>query len=201
VLGSLWEADLRDPSSRGILKALSNVNFFTDEQLDTETGKIINGRTLRNMNLIKKEVYTKLSTNLKDSDALSNLMDNFPPICKQDPIDVQMNYTKDHFATTGKVIKLEDVPETMYGGALPVAKGRKTKRKALTNDEYLVEAREPKKAKNSKAASQEQLTAHEVLSIQQEAHELDAFEVLDKRTRSKKPADAPQSSIPKKKRN
>jgi len=153
------------------------------------------------MNLIKKEVYTKLSTDLKDSDALSNLMDNFPPICKQDPIDVQMNYTKDHFATTRKVIRLEDVPETMYGGALPVAKGRKTKRKALTNDEYLVEAREPKKAKNSKAASQEQLTAHEVLSIQQEAHELDAFEVLDKRTRSKKPADAPQSSIPKKKRN
>ena len=49
----------------GILKALSNVNFFTHEQLDTETGKIINGRTLRNMNLIKKEVYTKLSTDLK----------------------------------------------------------------------------------------------------------------------------------------
>jgi len=64
------------------LKALSNVNFFTDEQLDTKTGKIINGRTLRNMNLIKKEVYTKLSRDLKESDALSNMMDEFPPICK-----------------------------------------------------------------------------------------------------------------------
>jgi len=127
-------------------------------------------------------------------------MDDFPPICKQDPIDVQMNYIKDHFATTGKVIRLEDVPETMYGGALPIAKGRKTKRKALTKDEYLVEAPEPKKAKKSKAASQEQLTAPEVLSIHQEAQELDASEVLDKRTRSKKPDDAPQSSIPKKKR-
>ena len=39
-----------------------------------------------------------------------------------------------------------------------------------------------------------------MLSIQQEAQELDAYEILDKRTRSKKPADAPQSSIPKKKR-
>jgi len=66
----------------GILKALSNVNFFTDEQLDTETGKIINGRTLRNMNLIGKEVYTKFSTDLMEFDAMSNLMDDFPPICK-----------------------------------------------------------------------------------------------------------------------
>ena len=96
----------------GILKALSNVNFFTDEQLGTETGKVINGRTLRNMNLIRKEIYTKLTTDLKESDAMSNLMDDFPPICKQDPLDVQMNYIKDHFATNGKVIRLEDVQQT-----------------------------------------------------------------------------------------
>jgi len=31
--------------------------------------------TLRNMNLIGKEIYTKLSTNLKESDT----MDDFPP--------------------------------------------------------------------------------------------------------------------------
>ena len=40
----------------GILKALSNVNFFTDEQLGTETGKIINGRTLRNMNMTSRSL-------------------------------------------------------------------------------------------------------------------------------------------------
>jgi len=66
-----------------------------------------------------------------------------------------MNYIKDHFATTGKVIRLEDVPKTMYGGALRVAKGRKTKRKALIKDEYLVEAPEPKRAKKAKVASPE----------------------------------------------
>jgi len=81
------------------------------------------------MNLTKKEAYTKLNTYLKESDALSNLMDDFPPIRKQDPIDVQMNYIKDHFVTTGKVIRLEDVPETMYGGALPIAKGRRPRGK------------------------------------------------------------------------
>jgi len=112
-----------------------------------------------------------------------------------------MNYIKDHFATTGKVSRLEDVLETMYSGALLVAKSRKTKRKALTKDEYLVEAPEPspKKLKKTKAANSE------VLSIQQEAQELAATEVLDKRTRSSKSAEAsqaslPQSSIPKKKK-
>ncbi|RHN45415.1 hypothetical protein MtrunA17_Chr7g0230881 [Medicago truncatula] len=45
-----------------ILKALSNINFFTDEQLDTETGKVINGKTLGHMNLIPKDAYKNLST-------------------------------------------------------------------------------------------------------------------------------------------
>jgi len=81
----------------------------------------------------------------------------------------------------------------MYGGALPIAKSRKSKKRAISEAEYVEDAPEPasKKAKKSKAASQEQLTAPEVLTIQQEAHELNAYEVLDKRTRSKKSADAP----------
>ncbi|RHN79216.1 hypothetical protein MtrunA17_Chr1g0174781 [Medicago truncatula] len=72
----------------GILNALSNVNFFTDEQLGTETGKIINGETLKHMRLISKADYKKLDTDLKESFAVSNLMQDFPPICKQDPLDV-----------------------------------------------------------------------------------------------------------------
>ena len=62
----------------------------------------------------------------------------------------------------------------------------------------MVEAPEPapKKAKKSKADSQEQLVNPEVPTIQQEAQELDASEVLDKRTRSSKPADASQVSLP-----
>jgi len=41
----------------GFLKALSDIRGFTDQQLGTMTEKIINGSTLRNMNLIKKDVY------------------------------------------------------------------------------------------------------------------------------------------------
>jgi len=191
----------------GILNTLKEVNIFTDAQLGTITGKIINGGTLKHMKLIKKEDYTMLSTDLKESAVISNLMEDFPPICKQDPLDVRVHYILDHFEKTGQTIKLNDIPDTMYGGALPIAKSRKSKKSVISEAEYVIDAPEPasKKAKKSKAASQEQLVNPKVLTIQQEAQELDASEVLDKKTRSSKPADAPQtslpqSSIPKKKR-
>lgn len=61
-----------------------------------------------------------------------------------------MNFIKDHFATTSIKLRLEDVPETIYGGALLVAKSRKTKRKSLTKDEYLDDASEHKSKKAKK---------------------------------------------------
>ena len=72
----------------GILRALSDTKVITDKNLGTVTGKVINGSTLRRMKLIKKEDYKKLNTDLKESTAVSNLMEGFPPICKQDPLDV-----------------------------------------------------------------------------------------------------------------
>jgi len=124
----------------GFLKALNDTKIFTDQQLGTVTGKIINGSTLRNMNLIEKEVYKKLDTDMKESRAISNLMEDFPPICKQDPLDVQLYFIHDHLTKTRETIHLKDIPEEMYGGTLPVAKGRKSKKRALTEAEYLDDA-------------------------------------------------------------
>jgi len=62
------------------------------------------------MNLIKREEFTKLKTNHQESFAVSNLMDNFPPICKQDPLDVQIYYIHEHLKTTGETIRLEGIP-------------------------------------------------------------------------------------------
>jgi len=104
-----------------ILNALKEVNYFIDAQLGTVTGKIINGSTLKHMKLIKKEDHKVLSTDLKESPVLSNLMDDFPPICKKDPIEVQVMYMADYFERTGQTIKISDIPEEMYGGALPIA--------------------------------------------------------------------------------
>jgi len=182
----------------GILNTLKEVNIFTDAQIGTVTGKIINGGTLKHMKLIKKEDYTVLSIDLKESAVISNLMEDFPPICKQDPLDVRVLYILDHFERTGQTIKLNDIPDTMYSGALPIAKSRKSNKRAISEAKYVEDAPEPasKKAKKSKATSQEQLADPEVLTIQQEAQELDAFEVLDKRTRSSKLVDVPHTSLP-----
>jgi len=100
---------------KGILKALQLSKVINDDQLGTVTGKIINGRTLRNMYLIKKEDFKKLNTDLQESYAISNLMDNFPPICKQDPLDVQLYFIHDHLKKTRETIRLEEIPEEMYG--------------------------------------------------------------------------------------
>jgi len=116
----------------GILNALKKVNYFTDAQLGTITGKIINGATLVHMKLIRKEDHKVLSTNLKESSVISNLMDDFPPIYKQDPLEVRVMYMKEYFEMTGQTIKISDIPNEMYGGALPIAKSRKSLKRKMT---------------------------------------------------------------------
>ena len=51
----------------GILSALKEIKIFTDKQLGTVIGKIINGCTLRKMKLIKKEDFKEITTNSKES--------------------------------------------------------------------------------------------------------------------------------------
>jgi len=146
---------------------LEHTKVFIDQELGTVTGKIINGSTLGNMRLIKQEVIKKLDTDLKESRVSSNLMENFPPICKQDAIDVQLYYIDDYLKTYVEEIHLEDIPEEMYGDALPVAKSRKTKRKPMTEVEYLEEASEQpaRKAKRAKKDKAKKSREHQTLSI------------------------------------
>jgi len=120
--------------------------------------------------LIKKEDIKKLDTDMKESRARSNLMEDFPPICKQDLLDVQLYYIHDHLQSTRENIQLEDIPDQMHGGALPVAKSRKTKRKALTKDEYLDDASEQpaKKAKKAKKDKVAEATSSSLSTIQDE---------------------------------
>jgi len=135
----------------GLLKGLSETKGFTDEMLGTVTDKIINGATLANMKLVKPDAVIKLETGMKESRISSNLMEGFPPICKQDPLDVQLFYIADHLQSTGEEIRLEDIPDTMYGGKIKVAKSRKTKRKPVSEVKYLEGASEqPAKGKKAK---------------------------------------------------
>jgi len=133
-------------------------------------------------------------------------MEDFPSICKKDTLAVQMALIGDHFETTGKLISLDEVPEEMYGGKLPVDKGRKSKRKEITEEEYLEAEQPSKKAKKDKASEKLRIGGSGVPSVQEEAQELNPEEIINKKTRSGK-ASAPatlsapeQSPLKKRKR-
>jgi len=122
-------------------------------------------------------------------------------------LDVQLFYIHDHLQSTGEEIHLEDIPKTMYGGNVKVAKSRKTKRKPMTEAEYLEDASEQpaRKAKKAKKDKAFEATDSEVATMQEEVEDLEADKILPDRTRSGKAATtsmtAPkQPSIPKRKR-
>jgi len=122
------------------------------------------------MKFIKKADYKELSTDLKESSVISNLMDDFPPICKQDPLDVQVMFIKEYFEMTGQIIKISDIPEEMYGGTLLVAKNRKSLKRKMTEAEYLDET--PKSAKVAKTSvPQATPSAYDMILDDSEANE------------------------------
>jgi len=167
---------------------LSETRGFNDDMLGTVTGKIINGANLANMKLIKPDDVIKFESDMKESRISSNLMEGFPPICKQDPLDVQLFYIANHLQSTGEEIRLEDIPETMYSGNVKVAKSRKTKRKPVSEAEYLEGASEQpaKKAKKAGKDKAPEATGSGVASIQEEVEDLEADKILPERTRSGK---------------
>jgi len=125
-------------------------------------------------------------------------MEGFPPICKQNPLDVQLFYIFDHLQSTGKEIRLEDIPETMYGGNVKVAKSRKTKRKPVSEAKYMESASEQpaKKVKKVRRDSVSEGTTSGVPSIQEEVEDLQTDQVLLERTRSGQ-AVTTSSTVPK----
>ena len=67
--------------------------------------------------------------------------------------------------TTGKVIKISDIPDEMYGGALPIAKNKKSLKRKMTEAEYLKDTPEPvaKVAKTSVPITSDVLPQQEAI--------------------------------------
>jgi len=131
------------------------------------------------MKLIKKEDHQELSTDLKESSVISNLMDDFPPIYKQDPLEVRVMFIKDYYEMTGQIIKISYIPDEMYGGTLPIARNRKSLKRKMTEAEYLDATPEfvAKVAKTS--APESHSPTSDMIIPQQEALEADDSEHED----------------------
>jgi len=79
---------------------------------------------------------------------------------------------------TGKVIKINDIPDEMYGGTLPVAKNKKSLKRKMIEAEYLEDAPEPV-VKISKTSA----PTTSVIPPQQEAPEDEDSEALIRKRR------------------
>jgi len=91
---------------------------------------------------------------------------------------------------TGQTIKISDILDEMYGGALPIANSRKSLKRIMTEAEYLDDTPEHAAKIAKTSAPQPNPTTSDVLLLQQEAQEADDYEVLTKQSRSKKQVDS-----------
>jgi len=107
-----------------LLEILRKSKLATDRNLGTVTGKIINGKTLQNMKIIRK--FSPNEKDLKESTVQSELMMDFPPISKEDNPDVLAEYIATHAKETSETIQDKDIPDTSDGAPLRV-KGKRTK--------------------------------------------------------------------------
>ncbi|XP_024630557.2 transcriptional regulator DEF1-like [Medicago truncatula] len=101
-----------------------------------------------------------------------------------------MHYIREHFERTQVKISLKEVPEQMYGGALPVAKSRKTKSKALTKEDYLVEEALRKSSKRTNNADKDSVAAPKpkrTKTVKTESSTVSASEEVIQKKRNKEP--------------
>ena len=184
------------PGAKALAGSFAMSRFAGDSALDKTPAKAFN---------ILSGLLPLVKCNISCS--VSNLMVDFPPLCKQDPPEVCAAYVYDHWKATGEIIKYSDIPDTVYGGSLQIAsKKRKSKKKAASEAaEEEVSEPKPKKAKKEKDATQVQEVGSAMPTIQEEAVELEPTKILNKRTRggtsnASSTSIPPQPTIPKKKR-
>jgi len=189
----------------GILNTLQTIGAVFDDQLGTMVGSYINAKTLKSMRLIKK--VEKLEFDLTKSMIVFDLMEDFPPISKEDHPVVIAEYAAWYYKETGITLNIDQLPDTQGGTPLRIASKKKKTNKRASETVDIEEASElkKKKAKKEKDVHQEQATGSDVPFIQVEVQDLELAKILNKRTRSGKTVGSsqslpPQSSISKKKR-
>ena len=108
----------------GILNILKTIGAVSDKQLATMVGKYINAKTLKSMKMINE--VQKVETYLTKSMILYDIMEDFPPISKEDHPRVIAEYASWYFKETGRVIDIDNLPDTLGGPPLRIA-SKKTK--------------------------------------------------------------------------
>ena len=91
-----------------LVRTLKNLGKASDKFLRIRTGKIINGKTLQYMKIIKK--FSPSEKDLKESTAPTQLMNDFPPILKEKNPEVLNKLIAEFVKETGGIMVDDDTP-------------------------------------------------------------------------------------------
>jgi len=106
-----------------LLETLRRNNLASDKTLRTRTGKIINGKTLQNMKIIKK--FSPSEKGLKESVVQTKLMKDFPSIYKEKNPEVLAALIAGFVKESGGIIVDDDTPDVPDEAPLQV-RGKRT---------------------------------------------------------------------------
>jgi len=104
-----------------LLEIFRRNNLASDQALRTKTGKMINGKTLQNMKIIKK--FSPSEKDLKESTAPTKLMKDFPPIYLERNLEVFAKLVADSVKESGISLDAE-APEVSVEVPLQVRRKR-----------------------------------------------------------------------------
>jgi len=154
-----------------ILNTLKTISAVSDDQLGTMVRKYINANTLKSMKLVKE--VKKLKTGLKESVIVFDLMEEFPPISKEDHPVVIAKYVAWYFKEAGIALNIDQLPDTLGGAPLRIA-SKKRKLNNNTSEAVEGEASEPKSKKPKQSQKASKVKVESALpSIQEEQVELE----------------------------
>jgi len=127
-----------------LLETLRKYQLAFDKSLRTTTGKIINGKTLQNMKIIKK--FSPNEKDLKESAVQTELMKDFPPIYKEKNPEVLVELIASYAKESGGIIQDDDTPDVPDEAPLKV-KGKRAKT-ADGSEAAAVQTKKPKMDKS-----------------------------------------------------
>jgi len=104
-----------------LLETLRRNNLASDKSLRTRTGKMINGKTLQNMKIIKK--FSPNEKDLKESTAQTKLMKDFPLIYQERNPEVLAKLIADFVKESGIILN-DETPEIPDDAPLQVRRKR-----------------------------------------------------------------------------
>jgi len=107
-----------------LLETLRRNQLASDKSLRTTTGKIINGKTLQNMKIIKK--LSPNEKDLKESAVQTELMKDFPPIYKERNPEVLAELIAGYVKESGGIILDDETPDVPDEAPLRV-RGKRAK--------------------------------------------------------------------------